>query len=74
MALESVVGFTEDGLVFLQFEGQQNDEGRPIKTVITLEPDHAEKLGKDIRKAAKKAIRAKNRPLIVGQDQTFKRR
>jgi hypothetical protein len=74
MGLKDTTGFTDDGLVFVQFEGQQDEFGRPIKTVITIEPDHAESLGKRILDAAEKAQRAKNRPLIVpGEPVTIKR-
>lgn len=73
MALTTTSGYTDDGLVFLRFEGQQKQFGKPVESVITMEPDHAEKLAHCILDAAKKAMMANKRPLLVGQEQTFKR-
>ena len=73
MALDHVVGYTDDGLVWMQFQGQQEVNGQPVKTTITIEPDHAALFAKNILKAADKARLLNKRPLMVGQPQTFKR-
>jgi len=73
MALNCITGHTDDGLVFLQFTGAQQINGKPVQSTITLEPDMAADIGKKIIEAANRAIIACKRPLIVGQDQAFKK-
>ena len=73
MALDILTGYTDDGLVFLKMEGQQNEQGQPLRTIVTLEPDMAEEVGQKMIESAKKAHVLNKRPLIVGQDQTFKK-
>jgi hypothetical protein len=73
MALEVTTGFTEDGLVFLRFVGQQEQFGKPLQSIVTLEPDQAHQIGLRLIDDSKKAKGACNRPLIIGQQQTFKR-
>ncbi|MEJ2655598.1 MAG: hypothetical protein P8012_00170 [Desulfobacterales bacterium] len=73
MALEVTTGFTEDGLVFLRFVGQQEQFGKPIQSIVTMEPDQAQQIGQRLVDDSKKAKTACNRPIIVGQQQTFKR-
>lgn len=71
MPLDYNHGYTEDGLVFMQFIGSQH--GKPVQTTITIEPDQAVKFGQGVIDAANRAIVACKRPLIVGQDQTIKK-
>ena len=73
MALDIVTGYTDDGTVFLKMEGQQNERGKPIRTIVTLEPDMARDVAKKMLEASDKAMIVNKRPLIVGQEQTFKK-
>jgi hypothetical protein len=69
--LEVTTGYTDDGLVYLHMEGQQDEHGRPIRTIVTMEPDMAENVAKRMLAAAKSAWENNKRPLIVGQPQTI---
>lgn len=73
MALEITTGFTNDGLVWLRFVGQQEQFGKPLQTIVTIEPDMAEKMGQKMVDDSRKAKATCNRPLILGQEQTFKK-
>ena len=74
MALDIVTGHTDDGLVFLKFNGKDARDARPLDIVITLEPDFAKGISDRMAEACTKAMLAKKRPLIVGEQQTFKKR
>jgi hypothetical protein len=73
MALEITQGYTDDGLIFLRFIGQQEERGRPLQTVINIETDMAEKMARQILDDCRKARFACKRPLVLGQEQTFKK-
>lgn len=75
MALSYVTGFTDDGLVWVQFEGQQGQFGQKYKTHLTMEPDQAQHLGKMLLQSSEKAAVAKKREILVAGDTvTLKRR
>jgi hypothetical protein len=74
MALTITTGYTDDGLVFMRMEGQQEQDGRPVETVVTLEPDYAEGIAHKMLDAAKKAQFACKRPLVLGKEITIPRR
>lgn len=74
MALDIVTGHTDDGLVFLKFNGRDPNSGQTVDSVLTMEPDMAKDVGERIVDASKKAMLANKRPLIVGEPQTFKKR
>ena len=73
MALNITVGRTDDGLVFMRLQGHQEQFGKPLETICTIEPDMANNLGVNLQQAAKAAMKAKKRELVVGQPVTIPR-
>lgn len=73
MALTITTGYTDDGLVFLRMQGQQEQDGRPVETVVTIEPDYAIGIAKKLREAAGKAQFACKKTLVLGDEITIKR-
>ena len=82
MALDILTGYTDDGLVFMKFEGAPDQavvcpkcktKLGPNQSTVTLECDMAADMAKKLAQAADRARLLNKRPLHLGQPQTFKK-
>lgn len=63
MALNIITGFTDDGLIFVKLEGTgPGRSSKKAQTTITMEPDQAEWLSKQLKSACEQCVsKAKSR-------------
>lgn len=74
MALAYAVGYTDDGLVWVKFEGNSGKGGQPVQTTILLERDMADDLGTKLINSAHEANKAMKRIIpAMGQPITIPR-